>query len=73
MVVLHPAEALLLGGRDNFSVAHQRGGTVVIEGGNAQYPHGAQYSEQSVNERRHSAALRQQQEHAKQQHRHQDG
>ena len=38
-VVLLAREALLLGGRDDFTVDQERGGAVVIKRGNAQYFH----------------------------------
>ena len=40
-IVLFAGEALFLRGRDDFAIAHQGGGTVVIKRGDAQNLHAA--------------------------------
>ena len=60
-------EALLLRGGDDLAVLQQGGGTVVIEGGNAEDDHAAR-SEQCIDEGRHGAPLRQDYQHAEQDH-----
>src|SRR5579871_1267283 len=67
-IVLLAREALLLRGRDNFAIAHQRRGAVVIKSGDSQNLHVSGGLEQRVNEWCDGGTLRQHQQYAEQQH-----
>jgi hypothetical protein len=62
-IVLLAGKALLLRGGHNLAVPNEGGGAVVVESGDTENPHGRQFSEEGIDERRQRAALRQDQEH----------